>query len=315
MSNYLVLIVAECNAVISNFRGLLLRNWTDVVDLSTSSRTEMIQCIHLISAVSNPQTNFSADVMAGTSADVVRITRQILNRSSANRTIPKQEVSAELGEMPLVLSSEVTETINLSGSYRLSSDTHADLVNRYRRIAKNNPNLSLHDYVNTELNKEDRKIRKKYGKNATIIPHYVGANGQPKYPPTMEYARSVLIVHKPWGDNKPRRRNGPTEWIEEFEEFVQLDECPEFVKLEYARVKERARSKRPEAVASEECYDDEFRADVDDEVKDLLSIITAKTMSNDPFLNVDDFKINRGLHYNWSERTMVSQSGSNESNL
>ena len=245
--------------------------------------------------------------MAGTSADVVRIARQILNRSSANRTIPKQEMCAEVGEMPLVLSTEVTETINLSGSYRLSSDTHADLVNRYRRIAKENPNMSLHNFVNDELNKEDRKVRKKYRKNATIIPHYVGANGQPKYPPTMEYARSVLIVHEPWGDDKPKRRNGPQEWIDEFQDFVQLDECPEFVKLEYARVKERARSKRPEAVASEECYDDELRADVDDEVKDLLSIITSKTTSSDPFLNVNDFKINRGLHNDWSERITVSQ--------
>lgn len=251
--------------------------------------------------------------MAGTSADVVRITRQILNRSSANRTIPKQEVCTEVGELPLTLSTEVTETVNLSGSYKLSSDTHFDLVNRYRRIAKQHPNMSLHDFVKVELNTEDRKIRKKYVKNASVIPHYVGANGQPKYPPTMEYARSVLIVHKPWGDDKPRKRSGPKEWINEFEEFVQLDECPEFVKLEYARVKERARSKRPEAVASEECYDDEFRADVDDEVNDLLSIITTKTMSNDPFLNVSDFKINRGLHHDWSERTTVSQPASFES--
>ena len=46
------------------------------------------------------------------------------------------------------------------------------------------------------------------------------------------------------------------EWIEEFLEFIQSDKCPEMVKQEYARVKERAESKRPpEAVASEESYD------------------------------------------------------------
>lgn len=244
--------------------------------------------------------------MTGTTADVIRLTRQILNRSSAARTIPKPECMVEVGDMRLTLSSEVTEAINLSGSYKISSETHADLVNRYRRIAKNNPNMSLHDFVKRELNEENRKVRKKYGKDTIIIPHYVGANGQPKYPPTMEYARSVLIVHKPWGDNKPKKRDGAKEWITEFEEFVQLDECPEFVKLEYARVKERAQSKRPEAVAGEECYDDEVKADVDDEVKDLLSIITTKTISSDPFLNVNEFKINRGLHHNWSQRTSVS---------
>ena len=117
---------------------------------------------------------------------------------------------------------------------------------------------------------------------------------------------AMLIVHKPWSDSKPRRRSGPKEWIDEFLEFIQQDECPEFVKLEFARVKERAQSKRPEAVASEECYDDENRADIDDDVKDLLSIITTKTMASDPFFNVNDYKINRGLHYDWSQRTTVS---------
>lgn len=144
------------------------------LELKVSSRSRPSAVLMVFSLQALSMTNVSLD---GTSADVVRITRQILNRSSANRTIPKQEVCTEVGELPLTLSTEVTETVNLSGSYKLSSDTHADLVNRYRRIAKQHPNMSLHDFVKVELNTEDRKIRKKYVKNASVIPHYVGANG------------------------------------------------------------------------------------------------------------------------------------------
>lgn len=252
----------------------------------------------------------SAEVMTGTTSDVVRISRQILNRSIANRTIPKQECMVELAELPLVLSSDITETINLSGSFKVSSDTHSDLVSQYRKLAKDQPNLSLYEFVRSSINEKakSKKIQKRYQKIPNLIPHFVGASGQPTYPPTPAYAKAVLIVHKPWGDNKPKRRSNDVAWIEEFLEFVKEDDCPCCVKLEFARVKERHESKRPrEAVASEENYDNHESADVDDCVKDLLNIIATQTLSNDPFLNVNDYKINRGLHYDWSQRKTVSE--------
>ena len=119
-------------------------------------------------------------------------------------------------------------------------------------------------------------------------------------------AMATLIVHKPWQGSKPRTRNGDSEWIEEFLEFVQSDECPEMVKQEYARVKERAESKRPpEAVATEESYDWETTAEMDDAVKDLLNIISTQTTANDPFFDVNGVKIDRGLNYEWSKRVTV----------
>ena len=214
----------------------------------------------------------------------------------------------ELAELPLVLSSDTTETINLSGSYKITSDTHKDLISQYRKIAKENPTTSLHDYVRTAINEKSKSNRHLKKANGSVIPHYVGANGQPRYPPTKEYAMAVLIVHKPWRDTKPERRNGAQEWIDEFKEFVTSEACPEFVKMEYARVKERAESRRPaEATSTDECYDYETKADVDDSTKDLLNIISTQTLATDPFFNVHDQKINKGLHYDWSERMSVSE--------
>ena len=68
--------------------------------------------------------------MTGTSSDVVRVTRQILNRAVSHRTIPKQECMVELAGLPLVLCTEVIETVNLSGSYKITSDTHKDFISQ-----------------------------------------------------------------------------------------------------------------------------------------------------------------------------------------
>lgn len=214
----------------------------------------------------------------------------------------------ELAELPLVLCSEVTETINISGSYKVTSDSHKDMVSQYRKIAKDNPHLSLYNFVSGKINEKERKVKRKYSSNATIIPHFVGARGQPKYPATKEYAMAVLIVHKPWRDSKPKKRNGDQEWIDEFLEFVEHEDCPQTVKLEYARVKERSESNRPpEATASEECYDFESTAEVDDAVKDLLSIVATQTMTSDPYFDIHNIRINRGLNYDWSQRVKVSR--------
>ena len=132
-------------------------------------------------------------------------------------------------------------------------------------MAPSNPSLSLHQFVTEELIKRGKK--KHNGK--IIIPHYVpvGANGQPKYPPTKEYAMATLIVYRPWRGQRPPSYSDD-EWIDQFKLFIQSHECPHSVKLEYARVKESMIKKRnAEPVATDECYDNEDHPEMDDETK------------------------------------------------
>lgn len=233
----------------------------------------------------------------GDQEDVVKVARQILNRGNAHRTIPKQECMVELAELPLVICTELTESISLSGTFKLTGG-HASYLAKYRKIAPLHHQLSLHQFVCNQL--EIKRTRQKLQK--TIIPHYIGASGQPKYPPSVQYAMSVLIVYKPWRAESPPSRTDE-EMISEFEQFIQSPECPMNVKMEYARVKERHLSKRPpEAVASEECYDREVQPDMDAETRDMLSIVTNVTHSTDPFISVNDFEFDRGLHYDWARR-------------
>ena len=216
-----------------------------------------------------------------------------MNRSAASRVIPKQECMVELSDLPLVLCTESTETINLSGSYKLTGGNEK-FLKRYRKRAPYDRTLSLHQHVVEMLNEVKSK--------KTIIPHYVGANGQPKYPPTKEYAMAVLLVHKPWGAEAPPHRTDE-EILREFHEFVESPECPKQVLMEYSRVKERYSSKRPpEAVASEECFDREIQPDMDAETKEMLSIVTSVSHSTDPFLSINEFSFDRGFQYDWTHR-------------
>ena len=138
----------------------------------------------------------------------------------------------EFAELPLVLCSEMTKTVNLSGSYKLTMSTHTTLLSQYRKKALTDPTHSLHAFVSSHLKEKSRKAGK------IIIPHYIGANGQPKYPLTKEYAMAMLIVHKPWGSSHPPKMSNE-QWISNFKAFVESPACPTEVVLKYARVRER----------------------------------------------------------------------------
>ena len=190
------------------------------------------------------------------------------------------------------------ETINLSGSFKIKSSSHSDMLSKYRRVAPHNPSLSLHDFVMKELATKEEKI----GDGTVIIPHYLGANGQPKFPPTKEYAMATLIVYKPWADSKPPHLSDQ-EWIEQFENFIVSPQCPLFAKMEYARVKDRVTKKRnAESVATEECYDNEEHPEMDDETRDIINIVTHLTKPTDSFFSVDDIQFDKGLAYDWGTR-------------
>ena len=60
--------------------------------------------------------------------DRQKVTQSI---SGVSRLTPKQECMVELDKLPLVLSTESIESISLSGSYKLTSDSHNGLIARH----------------------------------------------------------------------------------------------------------------------------------------------------------------------------------------
>ena len=239
----------------------------------------------------------SSSEVSGTIDDVISITRKLLNRTVVNRTIPKQECMVELDKLPLVLCTDSIEPISLSGSYQVKASSQNGVVARYRKVAPTSPHLSLYAFFSEDYERRKRKSSCKY-----VIPHWIGGNGQPTFPVTYDYARTTLLVHKPWKAATPPRLS-KDEWINQFNEFIASSSCPKSVKLTYVRVRERKlKNRHGEPTAGEECYDYEPNADMDTETQDILSLVKTTTVSNDPTLNIDNFSFDRGLNYDWSQR-------------
>ena len=132
----------------------------------------------------------------------------------------------ELARLPMVICSEVIETVSLSGYTKLSSGTYnasKTLLTRYKNRTED-PQVSFHNYFHMIKNKSPKQARE-------YVPHYVGGSGQPVYPVTDNYARIELMKHKPWSSENDLPPL--TKTIEEFEHFLQDPICPITVKLSY----------------------------------------------------------------------------------
>jgi len=107
----------------------------------------------------------------------------------------------ELSRKPMVICSEVIETVSLSGYTKLSSDgnynTSKTLLTKYKNRTID-LHLSLHDFFHKIKNQSPKKGRE-------YVPHYVGGSGQPVYPVTENYARIELMKHKPWSSARGQK--------------------------------------------------------------------------------------------------------------
>jgi hypothetical protein len=121
------------------------------------------------------------------------VATKIFNNSIKEKMISRQEATVLLMAMPLFLCSEIIESVNLSGSYRLDSTTSSYTSRFYNKYAKRNTEL----FHNTTLD-EFFHMTKNINISKTYIPHYVGGKVHAVWPPTQEFARAMLVVHRPW---------------------------------------------------------------------------------------------------------------------
>ena len=87
--------------------------------------------------------------MSGTTADVKKIARKLLNRTSKEKVISKQECMCHLAKLDLFLCSESIDTVSISGEYHLckAGEAKCSVLSKYakRDITKYYA-MSLHQY-------------------------------------------------------------------------------------------------------------------------------------------------------------------------
>jgi hypothetical protein len=168
--------------------------------------------------------------ISGTTNDVKRIARKLLNKTSKDKVISKQECMCHLAKLDLYLCSELIETVIISGEYRLctSEGAKSSFLARYaKRDITKYDEMSLHQYFHYIKNSASSR---QYSSYKCIIPHYVGARSDPTFPVTEAYAKSVLILHEPW-TNTFNEQAESRDYIEEFKSFLKSPLCPMSVKI------------------------------------------------------------------------------------
>ena len=230
---------------------------------------------------------------------MTRLVRHILNRTTTQRTISKQECMVLLSQIPLVMCSEIIKTISISDSRKLSNKTRTSKnLQEYIKRSQEEESLSYAEFFQKKMNSEDSRK----SDNRIIIPHFVGLKSNPTYPVTADYARATLIINKPWRTKTSPHLLSNEETIEKFQTFITSAQCPRSVKLSYLRVKKRFEDDRFFAECAkddEECFQEE---PTNKEDALLQEVITKLTTSINTTVNLWGKEFHKGLTYEWGKR-------------
>ena len=198
--------------------------------------------------IENAGTDFAGDEKG----EVLRLSRKIMNMFITSRVVSKAEASVELLSLDLYWCTESMRHVNLSSFRRLKdkSESGSDNVAVYA-CRKKRVNVSMNDFLTDLSAKKKLKIPLELSdfyrirplqpelRPEIIIP--TGLNGNPVFPVSSSYARTVLLLHKPWSQSRPLsfESGGSATLFPEFYEFLKSDLCPINVRLGYASAKEK----------------------------------------------------------------------------
>ena len=237
-----------------------------------------------------------AESIVGDIHELTSLIRHIMNRCTTQRTISKQECMVLLSDIPLVQCSENIQTISISDSKRLSNKSQKkNNMSSYieRPIEEND--LSFAEFLELHLEKNTEK---------KIIPHYVGLNYNPTFPPTVDYARATLIIHQPWRRQTSPHLLGKNEVMSQFLNFIKSRSCAISVTMQYRRVKMRYESGQKYA----ECANDDDgkfnEPTVNEEDKKFLDVINSLTDSLNPTLDFQGIELHRGITFDWGKKAI-----------
>ena len=111
--------------------------------------------------------------VSGTTNDVKRIARKLLNTTTKDKIISKQECMCHLAKLGLFLCSESIKTVSISGEYCLCASgesKHSFLTKYAKRDTKLWNHMSLHQFFHCIKNSESSRLSNSW---KCIIPHYV----------------------------------------------------------------------------------------------------------------------------------------------
>ena len=237
---------------------------------------------------------------------LVQIVNKVLNSISSNRTISKQEAVMHIARLPLVSCSESIVPVYANGYYKITKkDKNDDLISQYAHRTRSMWHLTLGEYFYQEY-----ADKKKTTKEA--IMHIAGLNSTPVYPMNYDYARSILIFHKPWRGVQRNLFSDHRAVINEAEEYVRSNNCCTAVKHAYTRAKCRHET-GIDILENNKQADDSAESNVgilDEDLKILMEYSNSFQRKFKDAAAMSGYQFDVGANFNWAT-SFVDNGGRN----
>jgi hypothetical protein len=177
-----------------------------------------------------------------------------LNWMTSKRLISIQEAVHEIDRLNLTLCSDVISFVSLQSCLKLRKNSDPkpkDLVYRYANRDEELSSLSLEQYFYQVWCKENfmRDPDSKRPQKRILVAR--GLNCRPRHPIDFDYARGMLILHKPWSAKRPLNTRNKQKTIDTFKQMLQNRTVPTCVWTEYLRAVRYAQERRIEVVAKQ----------------------------------------------------------------
>ena len=193
------------------------------------------------------------------------ITKKCLNALSGHRMVPIQEAVHQIAGFPLTICSDYITSFSLNSALKLKTGSESagangsaakynkELADSYRNRTRNLANMSLEQYFYQKFRKNSFYKDPESGREKPRILLPTGLNCKPKFPIDYDYARGMLIMHKPWSVLQPLEPilKNKSHTVNTFLDMIQTNKVPYNVKSEYYRAMKHAQEHRKEAIAKE----------------------------------------------------------------
>jgi hypothetical protein len=225
-----------------------------------------------------------------------------MNQTATKCLISKQEANVILAGLDLHYCTEIIENISISNSRAVrTSKKGSDVLESHsfirqytnRKVEYESNSLEEYYFITKNGLKPDENQRLKF-------PHFIGLGGSPCFPVSENYARHVLIVHRPW-----RVYPKDIKWIEEFNDFINSPNCPVAARLPYERVMQRYYENMTNYEPTSSSMD-HSKNPISEEDENLLLLHGQKGDSEWDMDSDLIEKANRGINYQWDKEPMVS---------
>jgi len=238
----------------------------------------------------------------GDARDVKRMARRLLNESSKNRVISKQEALCQMAGLRLFTCSEAMEQVSLSGNTRLGTEFQGKktFLSKYATRDSHFHHMSLDQYFhqvhnsNPSANQRDKRFK---------VPIYSGAQCEPVFPATPAYARGVMLIYSAWHTTFDFDKN-TEHLLEAFADFIHdKTRCPHSVSVSYERARISIGMKEPLSKNNDIDYDT-FSVKPDQDLMDLVELASTMYDVYDAQDDTCGIKYDYGTDFDWSQRSV-----------